>query len=84
MQPELHFRAKDGEPPILAGRFAAPGEWTEIKSVTEGHFMERFSQDAFAKTIRESAKKMRVLFHHGLDPFFGAAVLGPIDRKSVV
>ena len=68
----------DAEMPTMFGRFAEPGEWTEIKSVVEGHFMERFSADAFVKTIKESVKKMRVLFHHGLDPFVGMAVLGPI------
>jgi phage head maturation protease len=30
------------------------------------------------KTIKESVKKMRVLFHHGLDPAIGMKVLGPI------
>lgn len=70
--------AEDGEMPVLTGRFAAPGEWTEIKSVAEGHFFERMAPGAFEKTIKESKDRMRVLFHHGLDPFIGTAVLGPI------
>jgi phage head maturation protease len=64
--------------PTLTGRFAAPGEWTEIRSVVEGHFMERFAPGAFTKTISESKERMRVLFHHGRDPRLGMQVLGKI------
>ena len=62
--------------PTMVGR-AAPGEWTEIKSVVEGHFMERFAPTAFEKTIKESTKNMRVLYHHGHD-LLRNAVLGTI------
>ena len=68
--------AENGGMPTLTGRFAAPGDWTEIRSVVEGHFMERFSASAFEKTIKERTKNMRVLFHHGQDPFFGTSVAG--------
>jgi HK97 family phage prohead protease len=73
----LRSDTEDGMP-TMVGRFAAPGEWTEIKSVVEGHFMERFAATAFEKTIKESTKNMRVLYHHGHDPYFGNAVLGTI------
>jgi HK97 family phage prohead protease len=72
--------SEDGGMPTLTGRFAAPGEWTEIRSVAEGHFFERFAPGAFDKTIKESGPKMKVLFHHGLDPRLGMQVLGKIDR----
>ena len=44
--------------------------------------MERSAPDAFKKTIAESKDRMRVLFHHGKDPFFGNSVLGPIRELN--
>jgi len=73
----LKLRSAD-EKPVMAGRFAAPGEWTEINSIVEGHFMERTAPGAFDKTLAERKDKLRVLYHHGLDPFFGFSPLGPI------
>jgi len=64
--------------PTLAGHFAVFNEWTEINSIFEGNFMERFSPGAFTKTIREGRERMRVLFNHGHDNQIGDKVLGPI------
>ena len=80
-EPGLNLRtAADAGMPTMVGRFASPGEWTEINSIVEGHFMERMAPSAFEKTIQESKARMRVLFHHGLDPRLGMQVLGPIAR----
>lgn len=65
-----------GSPRILFGLMAVFDEWTEIDSAYEGHFMERVRPGAFTKTFSERADKMRVLFHHGLDPSIGLRVLG--------
>src|SRR3954469_21587367 len=64
--------------PTLTGHFAVFDQWTEINSVFEGNFMERFAPGAFTKTIRESRDTMRVLFQHGQDPVIGDKPLGPI------
>jgi HK97 family phage prohead protease len=73
----------DGEAlPTLHGRGAVYGEWTEINSRMEGHFMERFAPGAFAKTIREQRDKIRCLFNHGQDPSIGMKPLGPITDLS--
>jgi HK97 family phage prohead protease len=64
--------------PTLVGNLAVFGEWTEIRSAREGHFMERMSPGAFSKTISENADRMRVLFNHGHDPSVGEKPLGPI------
>lgn len=45
--------------------------WTEIRSLWEGDFLERFAPGAFKKTIAESRDSMRVLFQHGHDPDIG-------------
>lgn len=72
--------AADGGMPTMIGRFASFGEWAEIDSISEGHFLERMAPTAFETTIRTDRDRMRVLFHHGLDPFFGVSPLGPIRR----
>jgi hypothetical protein len=69
----------EDENPVLFGHFARFGEWTEINSVFEGNFMERFLSGAFKKTIAENRNRMRVLFQHGKD-ILGQQVLGPIQE----
>lgn len=77
----IKVRAAEGETmPTLVGRYADPGEWTEIKSLVEGHFFERTSDTAFEKTNKEGLNSMRVLFHHGQDPRIGVQVMGKIAR----
>lgn len=74
VMPGVQMRAADPEAdtgPVLFGHFARFNEWTEIRSMWEGNFMERFVPGAFKKTIRESRNRMRVLFQHGQDPEIG-------------
>lgn len=72
-------RAKtDGELPTLEVRFSPYGEWYEINSFWEGQFLERTEHGAFAKTISENLRNVKVLFNHGFDPQVGDKVLGPI------
>jgi HK97 family phage prohead protease len=68
----------DGVLGILRVLFSPVGEWTEINSAYEGHFLERFASGSWRKTIRESAAKVRSLFQHGMDPQVGDKPLGPI------
>jgi HK97 family phage prohead protease len=68
----------DGVIGVLRVLFSPVGEWTEINSMYEGHFLERFAGGAWRKTIRESAAKVRSLFQHGMDPQVGDKPLGPI------
>jgi HK97 family phage prohead protease len=63
---------------LLEGHFVRFDEWTEIDSVFEGHFMEKFAPGAFAKTFAEHRDQIRVLFQHGRDPTIGDKPLGPI------
>jgi HK97 family phage prohead protease len=72
-------RADGAAMPTLTGFFSVFDEWTEINSMWEGHFMERFSPGAFSKTMKENRDGMRVLFQHGQDPQIGDKVLGPIS-----
>ncbi len=68
----------DDEGPVMVGHFAVFDQWTEICSIFEGHFLERFAPGAFKKTIAENLESMRVLFQHGFDPMLDEKPLGPI------
>jgi HK97 family phage prohead protease len=69
----------DAGAPRLVGHFARFGEWAEIDSVFEGHFLERVAPGAFKKTIAENRDRIKVLFQHGLDPQIGDKPLGRIE-----
>ena len=77
LPPVVLRSAPDGSA-TLYGRFANAGEWAEIKSRAEGHFLESVSQRAFAVSIHENRDHIRCLFHHGLDPSIGTKPLGVI------
>lgn len=72
-------RNVDGGMPTLHGVGAIYGEWTEINSRFEGHFMERFAEGSFRKTISEGKERIRCIFHHGQDPSVGYKPLGPLE-----
>lgn len=71
----------EGDPgmPTMEVRFSPFGAWYEINSYWEGKFLERTVKGAFAKTISENLRNVKVLFNHGFDPQVGDKVLGPID-----
>jgi HK97 family phage prohead protease len=68
----------EGDAESMEVRFSAFGNWYEIDSYFEGRFLESVERGAFAKTIRESRDKVRVMFDHGYDPQIGNKSLGTI------
>jgi HK97 family phage major capsid protein/HK97 family phage prohead protease len=75
---------RDGDGmPTMVGHFSTFGDWYEVDSVFEGHFLERVGPRAFDKTISESRDQMKVLYDHGQDPQIGNKVLGPIEELGV-
>lgn len=81
--PGARLRSNQDGSRTLHGHFAKFNEWTEIKSMQEGHFMERIAPGAFTKTFRENRGNIKVLFDHGHDPSIGNKPLGPIrDLKQ--
>lgn len=77
---ELRSAGDDGDDtPVMTGHFAVFNQWTEINSIFEGRFLERFAPGSLKKTISENRDGMRVLFQHGFDPAIGDKPLGPID-----
>lgn len=64
---------------VMEVRFSQYGTWYEIDSWYEGRFLERTQKGAFAKTIRESSDRVKVLFNHGHDFSIGDKILGSID-----
>lgn len=79
---QMSFRQEDGGAAILEGRMMPYDEWTEVNSSIEGHFMERFSPGALAKTISERASRIRALFEHGMDSVLGRQAIAEIDEMT--
>ncbi|HEY5986523.1 MAG TPA: HK97 family phage prohead protease [Streptosporangiaceae bacterium] len=69
-----------GGMPTLVLRWSVFNDWTEINSIFEGRFLERFDPASMNRTITEERDGMRVLFQHGRDPQIGDKPLGPIDQ----
>jgi HK97 family phage prohead protease len=65
--------------PTMEVRFSALGNWYEIDSLWEGHFLERTAAGAFTKTMQENRDRIKVLFNHGFDSGIGQKVLGTIE-----
>jgi phage head maturation protease len=71
--PAVEFRdaseadLEDGHLGLLRILFSPVNQWTEINSVYEGQFMERFAPGAWKKTIRENVDRIRcaVSARHG-------------------
>lgn len=75
---ELRRSQQDAMPTML-GHFAVFNQWAEINSLFEGHFMERFAPGAFSKTFQENRGRIKCIHEHGLDPYIGKKVLGPVS-----
>src|SRR6266540_967167 len=79
---KVEARYDDGAMPTMTGHFSTFGDWYEVDSWIEGHFLESIRPDAFDKTIRKSNDDrgaMKVLYDHGQDPQIGNKILGPIE-----
>lgn len=66
--------SEDGN--TLFGHFAVFDRWTTINSWFEGNFMERLAPGSFARTLKERAGQIRVLYDHGHDPMIGNKPIG--------
>jgi hypothetical protein len=75
---ELRDSSGDAGMPVMSVNFARFGELTEIDSILEGHFMERFAPGAFKKTFVERGAQIRAIFQHGKDPVVGLKPLGTV------
>lgn len=76
---ELRADGDDDGMPTMVVNFARFNEWTEINSLWEGRFLEKFARGAFKKTFREQARQIRAIFQHGRDPQVGLKPLGTVD-----
>jgi HK97 family phage prohead protease len=61
---------------VMSGFFSVFDEWYEVNSLFEGNFLERVAPGAFARTITEDARRMKVQYNHGQDSRFGSMLLG--------
>jgi phage head maturation protease len=76
VEPMSDRGAGDGR--TLRGTFSVYNQWQEIRSASEGHFLELIRGGTFAKTIQERGQRIPVLYSHGRDPAIGTQVLGKI------
>ena len=86
---EMMYRASDpaemsvrseGDTLTMEGRMMPYGEWTEVRSYAEGHFLERFAPGSLAKTIAEQSPRIRALFEHGMDVTMGRQAIAAIEE----
>jgi HK97 family phage prohead protease len=82
-EPRIEIRAASAAPtvedsgarPRLAGHFARFGVFNQIDGI-EGRFLERIEPGAFARTLKNNANAIRMLFQHGRDPQIGDKPIG--------
>lgn len=74
--------ADSGSLGLMEVRFSTFGTWYEIDSWYEGRFLESTQRGAFAKTIKESGARTKVLFNHGHDFHIGEKLLGQVETLS--
>ena len=77
--PEMRAADLLDEPNLMFGYPSVFDDWADIQD-WEGVFRERFLEGAFAKTIKESRDKIKVMFNHGFDFWVGENSLG-VPRK---
>ncbi len=78
VMPGVELRSAEDGTRTLHGHFSVFNEWTEIRSMWEGTFIERIAPGAFAKTFQERGDRIKVLFDHGHDPQIGNKPLGKV------
>ena len=64
----IECRSEGEGMPTMVGHFSTFGDWYEVDSMFEGHFLENVGRGAFTKTIAEGRSQMKVLYDHGQDP----------------
>lgn len=65
---EVIFR--DDDVPTIEGKLVPYGEWSEVNSLVEGHFMERFAAGSLTKTFQEGLGRIKGYFEHGMSRMF--------------
>jgi len=74
----VELRSNDDGGRTMFGHFARFDNWYEVKSVREGHFMERVAPGTFDKAFNHKRSQIRVMWEHGQDPTVGQKPLGDI------
>ena len=68
----LIFRDEDDQATV-EGLVVPYETWSEVDSVMEGHFLERFAVGSLKKTFAEGMRRAKGYFEHGRDRAFGGA-----------
>lgn len=78
--PSLLVLREDGGEPTVEGMVVPYGEWSEVDSILEGHFFERFAPGSLKKTFTESVRRMKGYFEHGRSRMFERAPIMDIQE----
>jgi phage head maturation protease len=76
--PEILRVTDDDEGPVVEGRIVPYEQWSEVDSVIEGNFLERFARGSFAKTLAEQIERVKVYFDHGKSAKYGRQPIGDL------
>lgn len=77
---ELVFRDEGDGPASIEGKVVPYNEWTEVDSLMEGHFLERFAPGSFTKTLAEQANRVRVYYEHGRSRIFDSQPIAELTE----
>lgn len=69
--------ADSGTGRTLTGTATVFDQWNEVRD-QEGHYLERISPRAFAKTLAENGSRIPLLLDHGRHPQLGSMLLGEL------
>ena len=76
----LIFREEDNGEQTIEGLVVPYGQWSEVDSVIEGHFLERFSFGSLAKSFSEGFARMKGYFEHGQSKMFDRTPIMALRR----
>jgi hypothetical protein len=71
---------RDQEDPEVEGPIVPYGQWSEVNSVIEGHFLERFAPGSLRKSLTESVSRVKGYFEHGRSQMFDRTPIMDIRR----
>lgn len=74
------YRQEDDGSEVIESMVVPFGEWIEVDSVFEGHFLERFAAGSLKKTLRENMNRIRVYFEHGFSKLYDSQPIADLLR----
>ena len=71
---------RDEDDPQVEGPIVPYGQWSEVDSAIEGHFLERFAAGSLTKSLSEGFNKVKGYFEHGRSRMFDRTPIMEINE----